>query len=223
LQTITFYSYKGGVGRTLVVANVARYLALLGQRVVALDFDLEAPGLHYKLLPPGQIRNAPVKTGIVDYVHEFAVEGQIRDSLGDIAIELPMSSATKGSIVLIPAGAVPTSNYWQKLAQINWYDFLYRGDARGAIFFLDLKERIQRELQPDFLLIDSRTGITEIGGVATTILPEKVVCLLLHNQENLEGARAVLRSLPRASSTAFAPCGSCTCTVSHPHNEGSTG
>jgi hypothetical protein len=61
-----------------------------------------------------------------------------------------------------------------------------------------LKERIREELEPDFLLIDARTGITEIGGVATTLLADKVVCLLLNNRENLDGARAVLRSFRRA-------------------------
>ena len=46
MKTITFYSYKGGTGRSLALANAARYLARLEFKVVALDFDLEAPGLH---------------------------------------------------------------------------------------------------------------------------------------------------------------------------------
>ena len=49
MQTVTFYSYKGGTGRTLLLANLARLAASLGRKVVALDFDLEAPGLLYKL------------------------------------------------------------------------------------------------------------------------------------------------------------------------------
>jgi MinD-like ATPase involved in chromosome partitioning or flagellar assembly len=49
VETLAFYSYKGGVGRSLLLANAARFLASLGKGVVALDFDFEAPGLHYKL------------------------------------------------------------------------------------------------------------------------------------------------------------------------------
>ena len=41
----TFYSYKGGVGRTMAMANVAVLLAQRGLRVLAVDWDLEAPGL----------------------------------------------------------------------------------------------------------------------------------------------------------------------------------
>ena len=40
----TFYSYKGGAGRSMALANVARWFYLQGLRVVMIDWDLEAPG-----------------------------------------------------------------------------------------------------------------------------------------------------------------------------------
>src|SRR5215207_8752525 len=43
---VTFYSYKGGVGRSMAVANIAVLLARRGLKVLAVDFDLEAPGLE---------------------------------------------------------------------------------------------------------------------------------------------------------------------------------
>src|SRR5512134_20337 len=42
----TFYSYKGGVGRSMALANVAALLAKWGRRVLVVDWDLEAPGLE---------------------------------------------------------------------------------------------------------------------------------------------------------------------------------
>jgi cellulose biosynthesis protein BcsQ len=45
-QVITFYSYKGGTGRTMALANVAWILAANGKRVLVADWDLESPGLH---------------------------------------------------------------------------------------------------------------------------------------------------------------------------------
>ena len=42
----TFYSYKGGVGRSMALANVAEWLYRQGLRVVMIDWDLEAPGLE---------------------------------------------------------------------------------------------------------------------------------------------------------------------------------
>ncbi len=204
METITFYSYKGGVGRTLVVANVARYLARFGQKVFALDLDLEAPGLHYKLPPKGWDDTGPPRLGVVDYVHSFAVQNKDPGPLQDYVRPVEVPEGAGGSIYIMPAGDAPSATYAERFAEINWHGLFYSTAAqppssvpKGIPFFLEMKERIQAEYGPAFLLIDSRTGITEIGGVATSLLPDKVVCLLLHNKENLEGAREVLRSLRR--------------------------
>ncbi len=42
----TFYSYKGGVGRSMALANVAALLARWGKKVLIVDWDLEAPGIE---------------------------------------------------------------------------------------------------------------------------------------------------------------------------------
>jgi Mrp family chromosome partitioning ATPase len=65
VETVAFYSYKGGVGRSLLLANAAQFLATLGKRVVALDFDFEAPGLHYKF---SGIARDRISGGVVPYL-----------------------------------------------------------------------------------------------------------------------------------------------------------
>ena len=50
-KVVTFYSYKGGTGRTMALANVAWILAANGHRVLAVDWDLESPGLHRYFAP----------------------------------------------------------------------------------------------------------------------------------------------------------------------------
>ena len=52
-QIITFYSYKGGVGRSMALANVATLLSKWGKRVLMIDWDLEAPGLENFFLQEG--------------------------------------------------------------------------------------------------------------------------------------------------------------------------
>lgn len=198
MTTITFYSYKGGVGRTLVVANVARYLSRFGQKVFAIDFDLEAPGLHYKLTLDDEEKRRQITQGLVDYIYAFAVVASPPGPLSDYVIQLQTRSDADGAVWMMPAGNVPCSEYWKRLARLNWHDLFYEEGAKGVPFFFELKARIRKEFAPDFLLIDARTGITEIGGIATTLLPDTVVCFLLNNQENLEGAREVLRSIKGA-------------------------
>src|SRR5437899_505885 len=50
-RIITFYSYKGGTGRSMALANLAWIVAASGKRVLAIDWDLEAPGLHRYFRP----------------------------------------------------------------------------------------------------------------------------------------------------------------------------
>lgn len=198
METITFYSYKGGSGRSLALANAAVYLAKLGFRVVALDFDLEAPGLHYKFSRNEDASPLAVERGIVDFVNEFRLNGEVSLPLKNFAISVPIPGIEKPMVHLIPAGRAPSPDYWSMLSAINWQDLFYAKGAQGVQIFKELQSRILDEFQPDFLLVDSRTGITEIGGVATTLLADKVLCLVSPTLENLDGARTVLQSLQRS-------------------------
>ncbi len=63
---------------------------------------------------------------------------------------------------------------------------------------LDLQARIADELKPDYLLIDARTGVTELGGLATTLLADTVVCMFVANQESLDGTLTVVEALKAA-------------------------
>jgi len=68
---ITFYSFKGGTGRSMALANVACLLgqsaSSSGQRVLMMDWDLEAPGLHtFFAKPVSQPKNAKLP-GVINY------------------------------------------------------------------------------------------------------------------------------------------------------------
>jgi len=71
-RIITFYSYKGGTGRTMALANTAWILAANGARVLAVDWDLEAPGLHrfyHPFLDPSTLAATP---GVIDMITEYS-------------------------------------------------------------------------------------------------------------------------------------------------------
>jgi MinD-like ATPase involved in chromosome partitioning or flagellar assembly len=144
METITFYSYKGGVGRTLALANIAIYLSRFGQNVCIMDFDLEAPGLHYKF--PQLFKASDIKGGLVDYIYEFTHNKVTPKSLDNFSLEVASPSESQGEIRLIPAGDVLSSDYWRKLASINWHSLFYEEGSEGILFFLELKERIVKEI-----------------------------------------------------------------------------
>lgn len=196
METITFYSYKGGVGRTLALANIAVYLSRFGLNVCIMDFDLEAPGLHYKF--PDLVKTSDIKAGLVDYISDFVTCNSKSQSLKDLTVEIVPSSDKQGKIDLIPAGNVLSPSYWQKLASIDWHYLFYKEDSEGIPFFFELKEKIRKQINPDFLLIDSRTGITEMSGLCTSLLADKVVFLFTNNRENIEGARQIIHTIQKS-------------------------
>ncbi|MFY9824448.1 MAG: hypothetical protein WAM82_23935 [Thermoanaerobaculia bacterium] len=201
MKTLTFYSYKGGTGRSLLLANTAHHLASRGKRVVAVDFDFEAPGLHYKLnisSPARRTSDTVPACGAVDYLLATAQGESPPESLLDYVVSVPLPLGTQGSLHLMPAGSAPTGEYWKALTALLRQDLFTNPEGSGLAAFLELKARIAEELRAEFLLIDSRTGVTELAGVTTTVLADKVVCLMLANRESQMGARAVLRSLRHA-------------------------
>src|SRR5438105_11487100 len=104
METVAFYSYKGGVGRSLLLANAARFLATLGRGVVALDFDFEAPGLHYKLSTAGSDLLPNLIGGAVPYLNATAEGSAAPPPLAAHMISLAVPPGGDGWLRLMPAG-----------------------------------------------------------------------------------------------------------------------
>jgi len=72
-RVVTFYSYKGGVGRSFLLANVAVLLSQWGHRVLCVDWDLEAPGLRHYF---DDWADPAVRPGVVDLVLDVQNSGR---------------------------------------------------------------------------------------------------------------------------------------------------
>jgi cellulose biosynthesis protein BcsQ len=67
----TFYSYKGGVGRSMAMAGVAHLFARRGLKVLAIDFDLEAPGLERYFFEGEGARSVREQPGLMDLIRAY--------------------------------------------------------------------------------------------------------------------------------------------------------
>ena len=192
MYVTTFYSFKGGVGRTMALVNVAVELAQRGRRVLAVDFDLEAPGLDtFNVRRP-----ATTTLGVIDFVHSYLATGQA-PHVGEFVFESPGVGLNDGRLWIMPAGAHQDS-YANTLAQIDWGALYEHHD--GYLLFEDLKEQWNAVVNPDYVLIDSRTGHTDIAGICTRQLPDSVVILFFPNAQNLRGLTKIVRDI-RAQTT----------------------
>ncbi|HZN73920.1 MAG TPA: FxSxx-COOH system tetratricopeptide repeat protein [Micromonosporaceae bacterium] len=204
-RIVTFYSFKGGTGRTMALANLAWILASSGQRVLTVDWDLESPGLHRYFHPfltvDKDLRDSP---GVIDMVREYAAtvtrpseDQEIQqaeiDRAADIqrfATSLEYEFPGQGAIDLVPAGR-QTPAYSEVVSTFDW-DVLYRR-LGGAPLLEALRREMRR--QYDWVLIDSRTGLSDTAGICTLQLPDVVVVCFTMSTQSIDGAVAVARSI----------------------------
>jgi tetratricopeptide (TPR) repeat protein len=183
---ITFYSFKGGVGRTLALANVATLLSKDRNeacRVLVWDFDLAAPGLQNVM----QCKWKGEKIGFVDYVHSYLRDAKVND-IGNYIYETSVPR-----VDILPAGFTGPS-YAKKLDDIQWQEIY--DEARGFQFIANTKQQIsERNPQYDYILIDSLTGYSDVGGICVNQLADAVVLIFRLNNQNIEGISKVLRSI----------------------------
>ncbi len=187
MYVTTFYSFKGGVGRSMALTNVAYELSRSGHRVLIVDFDLEAPGLDTF----ADVSAARPTKGIVEFVLDYLASDRPPDVM-DYIFEAPDPTGAAGPIMIMPAGR-PDDGYAARLGQIDWADLYENQD--GYLLVEDLKAQWRERMEVDYVLIDSRTGHTDVAGICTRQLPDSVVVLFFPNDQNLRGLRKVVADI----------------------------
>src|SRR5688572_7237328 len=132
-RIITFYSYKGGTGRTMALANVAWILASNGHRVLVLDWDLESPGLHRYFRPFLPVDpDLRTSDGIIDLIRRYgdAVTREATYPSGDdwftrlaqiqeVAQSLKWTFPGQGTIDFVPPGR-QSKSYSEVVSTFDW-------------------------------------------------------------------------------------------------------
>ena len=116
-RIVTFYSYKGGTGRSMALAN-SRGSWPPGTAWPVIDWDLEAPGLHRYLRPYLRDSTLEASDGMIDFVIAFADGSRAGDEV---------------------APSAERANWFDKLADLRLYAYAVAWDgfpAPGRIDFV---------------------------------------------------------------------------------------
>ncbi|MCX6982183.1 MAG: AAA family ATPase [Verrucomicrobia bacterium] len=221
-RVFTFYSYKGGVGRSMALLNMAYYLHARGRHVLIVDLDLDAPGasgfLHRadELLPQqGSGDVVDVLAAIVRSV--TTVPAGTEPPLPSLRLEAFLRSVNpkKYATAVHPKAprarldvlaADETRDYTTRLSalelpslsaeKITQASDLLRGILLGHSFPFHQPWREEGEPPEntayDYILVDSRTGFSEIGGLCIGPLSDRLVVLCGLNDQNIAGTRQFL-------------------------------
>jgi MinD-like ATPase involved in chromosome partitioning or flagellar assembly len=192
MYIVTFYSFKGGVGRSMALVNVAAELARRGKRVLVVDFDLEAPGLDTFDITKSDERNR----GMLDFVSDFLKTAEVPD-VREYVYQTQVNLGG-GKLWVMPAGS-QDGEYQNRFRSFNWSG-LY-ANHNGFLLFEDLKAQWKDLLKIDYVLIDSRTGHTDVGGICTRQLPDAVVIFFYPNEQNRLGLSSIVSQIRKETTS----------------------
>ena len=201
---VTFFSIKGGTGRSMALVNIGEVFAQAGLRVLLVDFDLEAPSLE--MFYPDKTQTILDSRGVVDlitsYKHAIATPGslyQTADSpspfedIRSLMVNV-RNEVSGGTVDLIPVGrrsADSMSQYANVVRTFDWKDFYEKWE--GELYFRWLRQQFDEHA--DVTLVDCRTGITDAGGVCCGQVADVVVLLTTMNLQQISGSDMMVSKL----------------------------
>ncbi len=181
---VVFYSFKGGLGRSTLLASFAIQRARAGERVCVVDFDLDSPGAGRLLSADAQ--GITARWGVVD----FMLERSLADApLADYFHRCDRVAGA-GEIVVFPAGNLD-GEYAEKLARIDLEEAPQAHDSG----LWNLLSRVRDELKPRWILLDARTGISETAGQLLSGIAHLHVLLGTPQDQSWQGLNLVLDRL----------------------------
>ena len=185
-KMITFYSYKGGVGRTMALANVGVVLSKWGYKVLMVDWDLEAPGLEnfFSEYYAKKKRISSAK-GLIDILCSLVPNNSKVVDWKNCLIPVSIEKISN-PIHLITAGR-RDDNYSNRIRQFDIKEFYEK--YQGGRQLENLREQFLESY--DYVLIDSRTGVTDFGGICTIQLPDILVLLYTPTMQSMRGVKDI--------------------------------
>lgn len=191
---ITFYSYKGGMGRSTTLAAFAMHLAMHESlNIIIVDCDFEAPGFtNFFLRNPGEENQ---QQGFVEYFFDkTTLQETAGENLEKYTWEVEKKYCGNGSIRIMPAGNLNRSqgtgdflsthlnHYIEGLARVDFVSENYIINE-----FTGLLQSLQQAFKPDIILIDSRTGFNDIMGITAFHLSQIIIGFFRNDAQTLPG------------------------------------
>lgn len=161
-QIIAIHSFRGGTGKSNILANLAATMARGGKRVGIVDADIQSPGIHILF----GLNEEKINYSLNDYLWGRC---DIKDTAYDVTHTL-MAESGETSTVNGKLYLIPSSIKAGEIARIlrEGYDVVLLNDGF---------QELSRCLKLDYLFIDTHPGLNEetllsigISNVAIVIL-----------------------------------------------------
>ena len=169
------YSVKGGVGRSTTAAVLAWHLVRTGRRVLVVDLDLESPGLSSTLLEPERRPDF----GVTDWFVE-ALVGQDEHVLEHMTAAPRWAQDFDGDVRVVPAHGREAGEYLAKLGRVH----MDAADDPWTARLGRLLDRLETAVEPDVVVLESRSGLHDIAAATVTDLGAQVLLFATDSESN---------------------------------------
>jgi septum site-determining protein MinD len=175
-KTLAFHSYKGGTGKTSLVANLGAMYAKQGANVCILDFDFRAPSLNV----------------LFKAKHEFSLNDYLEDkcSIIDTLVDVSDQLQLRGKLWV--GFANPTL---EALKEIMSKD--RRWEVKALSKTLAGKKEILQEKQVDYLIFDTSPG-AQYSSINALAGADIVSLVMKADEFDLEGTKELSKGVYEA-------------------------
>lgn len=177
-KIISVHSYRGGTGKSNLVANLATLLVLQGKRVALIDTDIQSPGIHILF----GLDESEIDYTLNDYLWGKCPLVKTAYDVSHILNEQsqsPKAKVKEGSIYLVPS-SMKAEEIATVLSEGYDVELLHQG-------FLELSDC----LKLDYLFVDTHPGISEEALLAIGISDITLV-ILRPDRQDYQGTAVVL-------------------------------
>jgi MinD-like ATPase involved in chromosome partitioning or flagellar assembly len=164
-KVISIHSYRGGTGKSNFTANLATLIALQGYRVGVVDTDVPSPGIHniFGLEPENTIKT------LNNYLWG---ESPIEEAAYDVSTQVQLKGT--GQLYLVPSSV--KADHIARILK-DGYDVKLMNDGF---------RRLVRELQLDYLFIDTHPGLSK-ETFLTIAISHVLILILRPDKQDYQG------------------------------------
>ena len=170
---VTFHSYKGGTGKTLLSVNLAGLFARMGKRICLLDLDFRAPSLH------SIFRNGS-NYWMNDYLNKACI-------IEKVLVECNIEDVPNGKLVV---GLANPST--EAIREMESKSRAWEIEALGRLF--SLKTTLLSDLHFNYVFLDVSPGLN-YSSINAIVCAEVVLLVTSRDKSDVEGTRRMIHEL----------------------------
>jgi MinD-like ATPase involved in chromosome partitioning or flagellar assembly len=168
---VSIHSFRGGTGKSNTTANLAALLALAGKRVAVVDTDIQSPGIHVLF----GLDEDKMGLTLNDYLQGKCTIGEVAFNAGAYSGEAPGLKKLAGKALWLVPSSISSRDIRKVLKE--GYDVNQLNEGF---------HNLQKELQLDYLLIDTHPGLNE-ETLLSVAISDVLVIILRPDQQDFQG------------------------------------